>query len=599
MAVCDCYRPLSLRCGYAPDFLSLGFLVAAGLISEAWRRYFSEVSVWVPAVGILSLGLALGALEAEWWWCDVFQVAQNSAFAFTMLALAGIWCALHDSKRQILWLLLGSLAYGLAIGSRPSALFGAIILLLPVAQAWRAATEPGLRWRAGLFLVAALGPLMLIGFGLMLYNFLRFDNPFEFGWRYMLGLPTSQSAGSQFDLRFFGYNFWYYYFEPMKWSGHFPFLETFLPPPAPSGHARGEQYCGGIILVNYPLLWLALAAPLAWKGRPLKEYSFLRWFVGVAFLLFVICALTFSFFLCCESRYELDFLPAGMLVSVIGILGLERALAGFPAWRWIGRAVWCVLLAYSVTVSILATVEGHARSIYFTGNFLVNQGRTGEAIEEFQKALVFEPGSATFHYALANALFLEKRADESIIQYQKALEIKPDMAEARSNLGYVLLQLGRVDEAITNFQKALDIEKNYQVYYNLGYAYRRNGMATNAIACYRKAIDLQPAFIPAQTDLAWMLATWPEASVRNGGEAVAIAEQLNRLSGRPNPKILRTLAAAYAEAGRFDEAIATAQKACALASESADPELLKRSQELLALYLKHQPYHETEVQPAQ
>jgi hypothetical protein len=222
-------------------FLSLGFLVAAGLISAAWRRYFPEVSVWVPAVGILSLGLALGTLEAEWWWCDVFQVAQNSAFAFTMLALGAIWRALHDSRRQILWLLLGSLAYGLAIGSRPSALFGAIILLMPVAQAWRATTEPGSRWRVGLLLAAAIGPLMLIGFGLMLYNFLRFDNPFEFGWRYMLGLLNWQRTGPQFEPNFFSYNFWYYYCEPMRWSGHFPFLDTFLPSDPPSGHARGNN----------------------------------------------------------------------------------------------------------------------------------------------------------------------------------------------------------------------------------------------------------------------------------------------------------------------------------------------------------------------
>ena len=110
----------------------------------------------------------------------------SCGFAFTMLALAAIWCALHEPKRQVLWLLLASLAYGLAIGSRPSLLFGIIILLMPVAQAWRAATEPGSRRRVGLLLVAAVGPVMLIGLGLMLYNTLRFDNPFEFGWHYQL-----------------------------------------------------------------------------------------------------------------------------------------------------------------------------------------------------------------------------------------------------------------------------------------------------------------------------------------------------------------------------------------------------------------------------
>ena len=129
-------------------FFALGFLVAAGLVCAVWRRYFPEVSVWVAAVGILALGLTTGILEVLSH-CDVHEVAISCGFAFTMLALAAIWCALHEPKRQVKWLLLASLAYGLAVGSRPSLLFGAIILLVPVAQAWRAATEPGSRRQVG------------------------------------------------------------------------------------------------------------------------------------------------------------------------------------------------------------------------------------------------------------------------------------------------------------------------------------------------------------------------------------------------------------------------------------------------------------------
>ena len=176
-------------------FYALGFLVAAGLLRAVWRRYFPEVSVWVATVGILTLGLATGTLEVLSQ-CDVYEVAMSCGFAFTMLALAAIWCALHEPKRQVLWLLLASLAYGLAIGSRPSLLFGVIILLMPVAQAWRAATEPGSRRRVGLLLVAAVGPVMLIGLGLMLYNTLRFDNPFEFGWHYQLQQATGRMPPS-------------------------------------------------------------------------------------------------------------------------------------------------------------------------------------------------------------------------------------------------------------------------------------------------------------------------------------------------------------------------------------------------------------------
>src|ERR1035437_4817949 len=95
----------------------------------------------------------------------------------TMLTLGAIWCALHEPERRGWWLAAARVAYGLAVGARPSLLFGAVILLVPVAQAWR---ERRRTWA----LLTAAGPIVLIGLGLLLYNYLRFDNPLEFGQRY-------------------------------------------------------------------------------------------------------------------------------------------------------------------------------------------------------------------------------------------------------------------------------------------------------------------------------------------------------------------------------------------------------------------------------
>ena len=355
----------------------------------------------------------------------------------------------------------------------------------------------------------------------------------------------------------------------------------------------------------------------------MEEVSVLRWFVAAVFLLFMICALTLCLFFSASSRYELDFLPALMLLAVIGILGLERALAGSPVWRRIARWGWCLLLAYSVVFNLLASVEAHAAANYFAGNSLLNQGRVDEAIEHFQKALALEPESAAFHVGLGNALYQKRRMDEAIIQYQKALEIKPDFAEAHNNLGYCLLQIGRVNEAIihfqkaleikpdfaeahnnlgygllrigrvneaiTHFQRALEIQPDFAAYYNLGNAFRRKGMAAEAMAYYQKAIELQPQFIPAQKNLAWMLATWPEPSVRNGGKAVALAEQANRFSKDKDPLILRTLAAAYAEAGRFPEAVLTAKQALALAVAQSNTGLTNVLQTEIGLYQTNSP----------
>lgn len=635
-------------------FYALGFLVSAGLLRAAWRRYFTEVSVWAVVCGILALGLATGILEilAR---CSIYEVAISSGYAFTMLTLAAIWCALHQPKRQILWLLLASLAYGLAIGSRPSLLFGAIILLVPVVQAWRAATEPSARRRVGLLMAAAVGPVMLIGLGLMIYNLLRFDNPFEFGWHYQLTMDR-QTTASQFSLHYLWFNFRFYFLEPMRWTSHFPYLQAAPVPPLPSGYyGLGEPYSG--ILGDYPLVWLILALPLAWRARPTREVSGLRWFVAAVCLLFVVCASTLCLFFSASCRYQMDFLPALMLLAVIGVFSVERVPVRSP-WRFIARLGWCLLLVYSLVFNLLASIEAHAEADFANGASLSNQGRVDEGIEYLQKALALEPQSATYHLGLGYALCMEGRMFEAIIQYQKAialqpdsaygydslgnalfqtgdiagamaqyqkaLKIKPDFAEAHSNLGRSFLRLGRVneaivqlqervalqpesavahyelggcllragrlDDAIDQFQKSLETRPDsYEVYYSLGTTFYRKGMVANAMACYGKSIELQPRFTPAELELAWILATWPEPSVRNGNKAVALASQAERLSTGENPQILRTLAAAYAEAGRFPEAVATAKEALALAVSQSASGLTNSLQKEIELYQTDSP----------
>jgi tetratricopeptide (TPR) repeat protein len=120
----------------------------------------------------------------------------------------------------------------------------------------------------------------------------------------------------------------------------------------------------------------------------------------------------------------------------------------------------------------------------------------------------------------------------------------------------------------------------------------RQGDFAGAIASYHRALHSHRDSPDLLNNLAWLLATCPKASMRNGPEAAALAERACQLTHYRETFFIGTLGAAYAEAGRFDDAIWMAQKACALASESGDQDLLKRNQELLALYQKHQPYHE-------
>lgn len=571
-------------------FCSLGFLAAAGIVYQAWRRYFPQANVWVAASGVLAIGFATGILETLSS-CDVYEVAVSCGFAFAMLALAAIWCAWHQPERKISWLLLASFACGLAIGARPSLLFGAIILLLPVVHAWCETTDRHSWRKPGLLFAAAVGPLMFIGMGLMLYNALRFGSPFEFGWRYALS-DHQDTTARPFSLHYLWFNFRFYFWQGTRWNSHFPFLQAVQMLPLPAGYAgTADPYCG--ILADYPVAWLALAVPLAWKIQPRKTFSALRWFVVTVFLLFVMCASTLCLFLTARCRYELDFLPELMLLAAIGIFCLECAWAGRLFWRYAVRLAWCLLLALSLLFNVLAGIDAHSNRDYFVGNYFLNQQQMDQAIELFQKASDLKPQSPGLHLALGTALLRLGHLNESIVQFRKALEINPGNAEAENNLGSALFQAGRVSEAIECFEKSLEIQKTSLAYYDLACALRQNGRAADAMACYRNSIELQPQFVPARADLAWMLATSPDKALRNGNEAVALAEQASQLSGSQNALVLRVLAAAYAETGRFPEAVKTAKQAMSLATAQSNQTLAEEIQAEIILYQANTPCRST------
>jgi Flp pilus assembly protein TadD len=155
------------------------------------------------------------------------------------------------------------------------------------------------------------------------------------------------------------------------------------------------------------------------------------------------------------------------------------------------------------------------------------------------------------------------RDDETL--FERALAVTKDNPVAHYTLGNGLLQRGQVEEAMAQFQKALEIKPDYtEAHNNLGCAFLRKGQVNEAMAQFQKALEIQPRNSEVQNNLAWMLATAPNASLRNGVKAVGLAQRANQLSGGQVPVFIGTLAAAYAEAGRFSEAVTTAQKALQL-----------------------------------
>src|SRR6185369_516907 len=118
----------------------------------------------------------------------------------------------------------------------------------------------------------------------------------------------------------------------------------------------------------------------------------------------------------------------------------------------------------------------------------------------------------------------------------------------------------------------------------LGVALTEQGRMSEAVACYRESLRLNPNQIPACNNLAWILATNPNDQLRNGAEAVAWAEQACKLSHYTQPMLIGTLGAAYAEVGRFAEAVTAAEKAINLATAAGQKGIAQKNSELLELY---------------
>ncbi len=227
------------------------------------------------------------------------------------------------------------------------------------------------------------------------------------------------------------------------------------------------------------------------------------------------------------------------------------------------------------------------------GKTLAEHRRLGEAASEFLAALRINPGSATAHSNLASALAAQGRFAAAIAEYQAALRIRPDSAEAHYNLGVALASQGKMSDAIREFALARQFNPDHaEAHYNLGALLASQGKTAEAIAEYRQAVRLRPNWPLPLKGLAWILATNGNANFRNAGEAVQLAERLCTLTDNKRVDALDTLAAAYAEAGRFKEAIQSAQKAIALADAGNEREFAAHIQERLNLYQAGRPYRE-------
>jgi protein O-mannosyl-transferase len=267
-----------------------------------------------------------------------------------------------------------------------------------------------------------------------------------------------------------------------------------------------------------------------------------------------------------------------------------------------------------------------AKAHYNLGNFLLHRGRRDEAVAELQKALAIEPRDVVAINCLGTAYMQQGDPDAALAQFRRSMEIRPDNATAWRSLGEAFLQLGRLDEAIPALQKSGALLPDPGTFGSLGNALLQQGRVDEAAAALTRAVKLQPnnavlhhnlgAVLleagdnagalqhleaslklglnspDALNDLAWLLATCPNAALRNGPRAVALAQQAVKATGGREPVCLATLAAARAETGKFAEAVETLQQALRAAGNNADPALTADLRSQLDLYQAGKPFRE-------
>jgi len=234
---------------------------------------------------------------------------------------------------------------------------------------------------------------------------------------------------------------------------------------------------------------------------------------------------------------------------------IAAVIISFLSWRaWIQTSYWRdseTLFTHALAVTSNNDVAENNLGIVF-----LRKGNLDEAISLLQAAVDLRPENSPAHENLAKALLQKGQVTDALVHYRKLLELQPDNIEVHNIVGTVLIQQGRIREGVEEWQKVLAIQPD-------------NGNA--------------------MSNLAWVFATSPDDSLRDGAQAVQLAERALRISGGRIPVIFRTLAAAYAENGRFSEAIQTAQRGIELANSQSNAGLAAELQANIDRYQDEKP----------
>lgn len=242
---------------------------------------------------------------------------------------------------------------------------------------------------------------------------------------------------------------------------------------------------------------------------------------------------------------------------------------------------------YRKALDLMASADVHV----LLANLLVDKGESDKAVAHYEQAIVLDSENVDAHYNLGVELGKRGKYSEAAAHYWSAVRVDGTHAEAANNLGAMLLLQGLVAEAVPHFERAVRLApRDVQARRNLAMALSGEGRLGEAVQVLENGLARDPEDPELANYLAWVRATSVRGELRNGEEAVQLAQVACKATDHRDANFLDTLAAAYAESGRFPEAVETARRAVELAAESPDQAAEFRSR--LALYESGQPYRE-------
>jgi tetratricopeptide (TPR) repeat protein len=235
------------------------------------------------------------------------------------------------------------------------------------------------------------------------------------------------------------------------------------------------------------------------------------------------------------------------------------------------------------------------------GLALLGEGDVAEATRCFRTVVAQHPGNYLAHFNLGLAELRAGRPNEAEAEFRSTSSLKPRYVEAMDMTGYVLVLQGRPAEGLPLLRRAVSLAPTYpHARFSLAMALLRlGGHDAEAVEELRQAVRFNPAWADPYNQLAWLLATSADLAVRNGGEALRLADRAVELSGNRDPNMLDTQAAAQAAAGQFDQAAQTARRAIEVAVQSRADSLVPAIRARMRLYEQRTAYTEkAEVTPS-